>query len=147
MHTIYETENFEVSAAKRPHVDRMDGGHVKITPKLRVCDRTVLSPDLARELMLLTQVVGKTMITVLNDHGVDVGRINYQENGNWGVFREEGPYLHIHLYGRAKSAVIQTYGDALYFPQRETGFYDNLTPLEPRDIAAMRNEIVRLSTS
>jgi len=141
---IYETDNFVVSAAKHPHIDRSDGGHIKITPKIRVCDRTALSPELAAELMLLTQVVGKAMITELNRRGVDVGRINYQENGNWGVFDPEGPYLHIHLYGRAKSAVTQEYGAALHLPHRETSFYDKLTPLDPMDIEAIREEIARL---
>ena len=87
-------------------------------------DRTELSPKEAIEVMRLTMVVGKSMTDVMNRRGVDIGRINYQDNGNWSVFKPEGPYFHIHLYGRAKSGKIQKYGDATYFPHRETGFYD-----------------------
>lgn len=141
---IYETDHFEVVAANRPHVDRLDGGHIKITPKIRVSDRTALAPALATELMMLTRVVGEAMATALTKRGIDIGRINYQDNGNWGVFRPDGPYLHIHLYGRARSASVQKYGDALYFPHRETGFYDHLTPLDAGDIDEIRAEIVRL---
>jgi diadenosine tetraphosphate (Ap4A) HIT family hydrolase len=122
---IYETANFEVSAPDRPHVDRADGGHVKIVPKVRVSERTKLSPELAKELMVLSMVTGEAMTIALNRRGIDVERINYQENGNWGVFRPEGPYLHLHLYGRARSATTQTFGEALFLPRRETGFYDN----------------------
>jgi len=141
---IYETQNFKVVSADQPHVDRKDGGHIKIVPKVRVCDRTELSPELAYELMLLTMLVGEAMRIGLNRRGIDIGRINYQENGNWGVFRREGPYLHIHLYGRAKSAEIQKYGDALYLPPRATGFYDGFQPLDDDDISEIRREIDRL---
>jgi hypothetical protein len=32
--------------------------------------------------MRLTMVVGEAMIKVMNDHGVDIVKINYQDNGN-----------------------------------------------------------------
>jgi hypothetical protein len=81
----------------------------------------------------------------MNNRGVDIGRINYQDNGNWSVFKPEGPYLHIHLYGRAKSAKIQKYGDATNFPQRETGFYDENEPLNDSDIAEIKKQIEEIS--
>lgn len=142
---IYETLNFRVLAHDKPHVDRADGGHIIILPKVRVKDRTCLSPPLATELMKLTMIVGEAMATTLNRRGIDIGRINYQDNGNWGVSRPEGPYLHIHLYGRAKSAKIQKYGEALSLPQRQTGFYDRFESLNDGDIAEIRDEIERLS--
>jgi len=43
--------------------------------------------------MKLTMMVGEAMATALNRRGIDIGRINYQDNGNWGVFGPEGPYL------------------------------------------------------
>lgn len=141
---IHKTLNFRVLAHDRPHVDRADGGHIIILPKVRVKDRTCLSPPLAKELMKLTMIVGEAMATALNRCGIDVGRINYQDNGNWGVFKPEGPYLHIHLYGCAKSAKIQKYGEALHLPQRHTGFYNLFEPLNDGDIAEIRNEIERL---
>jgi diadenosine tetraphosphate (Ap4A) HIT family hydrolase len=148
MTLIYQSTNFIIETpSQKPHVDREDGGHLMIVPKIRVEDRTKLSPDLAKELMKLTMVAGEAMKKVMNDQRVDIGRINYQENGNWSVFDPEGPYLHVHLYGRAKSAKIQKYGDALNFPHMETGFYDTNKPLTEADVQAIREEIERLLTT
>jgi diadenosine tetraphosphate (Ap4A) HIT family hydrolase len=72
MATIYESENFIVEAVEKPHVDRDDGGHIKIYPKVRLSDRQQLSPKQAIELMRLTIVVGQAMTTVMNQHGVDI---------------------------------------------------------------------------
>lgn len=138
---IFQTKNFTVIAVEKPHISRIDGGHIKIYPKARVVDRTQLSPELAIELIRLTMVAGEAMARALNRRGIDVGRINYQDNGNWSVFKPEGPYLHIHLYGRAKSAKIQKWGDACHFPQRETGFYDTFEPLNDGDIKEIKKEI------
>ncbi|NIS82749.1 MAG: hypothetical protein GTO14_21695 [Anaerolineales bacterium] len=141
---IFETPNFIVEAANRPHVDRIDGGHIRILPKVRVRDRTALSPALAKELMKLSMIVGGAMEVALNRRGIDIGRINYQDNGNWGVFKPEGPYLHLHLYGRSRSAKKQPFGEALYLPKRETGFYDDVQPLNDADILEIQKEIERL---
>ncbi|MHB8660498.1 MAG: hypothetical protein ACYC75_00950 [Minisyncoccota bacterium] len=138
---IFTTKNFLVETLEKPHISRTDGGHIFISPKVRVLDRTQLSPELAIELMRLTMVTGEAMAVALNRRGVDVGRINYQDNGNWGVFKPEGPDLHIHLYGRAKSAVIQKYGEALSFLMPETGFYDSFEPLSDEDVEEIRKEI------
>ena len=53
-------------------------------------------------------------------------------------------YLHIHIYGRAKSAKIQKYGDALNLPHRETGFYEGFEPLNEEDIKEIKKEIENL---
>jgi hypothetical protein len=86
------------------------------------------------------------MTTAMNKRGVDIGRINYQDNGNWSVFKPEGPYLHYHLYGRAKSAKYQKYGEALYSPLREKNpeYYKPFKPLNDGDVFAIRKEILRL---
>lgn len=149
MALIYETKNFIVESHDHSHVDRNDGGHIKITPKIRVVDRQELSPKQAIELMRLTVVAGSAMTKVMNDNGVDIGRINYQDNGNWTVFNPEGPYLHIHLYGRAKSAKTHKYGEACHFPNIKSNpeFYKNFKPLNENDIKAIKNEIERLFES
>lgn len=144
MTTVIETENFILEAREQPHISREDGGHLCIQPNERVKDRTALSPVLAKELMRLTMVAGEAMERALNQRGIDIGRINYQDNGNWSVFKPEGPHLHIHLYGRAKSAKIQKYGDACRFPQRSTGFYDDFEPLNEGDVSAIKAEMERL---
>lgn len=146
MTLIYETKDFIVEAVEKPHVDRDDGGHIKITPKIRYSTRQELNPKQAIELMKLTIVVGEAMTKVMNEHGVDIGRINYQDNGNWSVFKPEGPYLHIHLYGRAKSAKIQKYGQACHFPHRDEHpeFYEKLKPLTKEDINDIKEEVKKL---
>jgi len=143
---IYESENFFVEAVDKPHVDRDDGGHIKIYPKIRFLNRQQLSPKYAIELMRFTIVVGQAMMKVMNEHGVDIGRINYQDNGNWPVFKPKGSYLHVQLYGRAKSAKIQKYGQACYFPHREEKpeYYENFKSLNKEDIKDMKIEIERL---
>lgn len=142
---IYQTENFVIERVlKTPHVSREDGGHIIIRPKKDVADRTKLTAQLAIELMRLTIIAGEAMATALNRRGIDVGRINYQDNGNWSVFKPGGPLLHIHLYGRAKSAKIHKWGDACYFPHKETGFYDFFEPLNDGDIEEIKNEIAVL---
>ncbi len=142
---IIETANFTVVAVEKPHVSREDGGHIKISPKVRIADRTELAPKLAIEAMRLTMIVGAAMARGMNKRGVDIGRINYQDNGNWSVFQPEGPYFHIHLYGRAKSAKINKWGDACYFPQRSSGFYENFAPLDEGDVQAIQEEIALIA--
>jgi diadenosine tetraphosphate (Ap4A) HIT family hydrolase len=143
---IFSSENFVVEAHQKPHIDRIDGGHIRISPKVRIRDRQELSPKLAIELMRLTIVAGKAMKSAMNKQGVDIERINYQDNGNWSVFSPEGPFFHIHLYGRAKSAKIQKYGEACYFPHKNTHpeFYKNLKPLNSKDNKAIAAEIQKI---
>jgi diadenosine tetraphosphate (Ap4A) HIT family hydrolase len=143
---IFKTKNFIVEAVDKPHIDRDDGGHIRISPKIHVVDRQHLPTKLAIELMRLTVVVGEAMTTVMNKRGIDIGRINYQDNGNWSVFKPEGPYLHYHLYGRAKSAKYQKYGEAGYFPLMETNpkYYARFKPLNNGDIKGIKKEIDRL---
>jgi diadenosine tetraphosphate (Ap4A) HIT family hydrolase len=141
MTLIYESSNFIVEAEEKPLISREEGGHVVISPKVPVKDRTLLTPSLATEMMYLTMLIGEAMTAGLTNRGIDIGRINYQDNGNWGVFKPEGPFLHIHLYGRAKSAKIQKYGEACNFPFRETGFYECFEPLNKEDILEIRKQI------
>ncbi len=141
MPLIFEAGHFEITTPGQPHVSRSDGGHLIINPKVPLEDRTRLSRDQAFELMKLTMVAGEAMTTVLTRSGIDIGRINYQDNGNW---RHE---LHVHLYGRARGATLQPYGHALAFPPTREAFkaqMGNLEPLTADDIAALAAEIIRL---
>lgn len=146
MSNIYESENFIVESLDKPHIDRDDGGHVMISSKVRIIDKQQLSPRQAIELMRLTIVVGQAMNTVMNEHGVDIGRINYMDCGNWGVFKPEGPFLHVHIYGRAKSAKVNKYGQAIYFPHidEKPEYYENFKPLNDEDVKDIKFEIKRL---
>lgn len=146
MALIYESKNFVVQSAEAPLVDRNDGGHITIDPKEKMVDRQQLTPAQATELMRLTIVAGQAMTTAMNKNGVDIGRINYQDNGNWSVLKPSGAFLHIHLYGRAKSAVAQKYGQTLHFPHREEfpELYQSLKPLNAKDVGDIQAEMLRL---
>jgi diadenosine tetraphosphate (Ap4A) HIT family hydrolase len=133
MAIIYQSKNFIVESHDQPEVDREDGGHIKITPITPVVDRAQLTPQQAIELMRLTIVSGKAMVKAMGDQGINIGRINYQDNGNWK------PELHVHLYCRAIDAKYQKFGDPI-----KPGHQPHYQPLTADDIVLVRNEIERL---
>lgn len=138
---VFEAKHFTIDAHAQPHVARADGGHLVINPKVAVEDRTQLTPEQAVELMKLTMVAGEAMKTVLTRRGVPIGRINYQDNGNW---RTE---LHVHVYGRARDAKLQRWGTFLQLPPTKADFVREMGDLEPLnagDIAELAAEIARL---
>jgi len=141
MALIYETKNFIVESFDTPHVDRNDGGHIKIYPKKEIFDRTELTPKLAIEFMRITIIVGKAMEIGMTNRGVEIARINYQDMGNWAFKKDKKPYFHIHIYGRAKNAKYQPYQEAVQLPDRSTGFYDNFKPLNNGDIVEIKKQI------
>ena len=143
MAVVFDTNNFLIAAPEKPHVSRTDGGHLVVVPKVEVEDRTKLTAPLAIELMKLTMLSGEALRTVMTARGIEIGRINYQDNGNWT------PHLHIHIYGRAKGAVLQPYGAPLRFPATRKEFEDTpaLEPLHEDDIAEIRTEIEKLLKS
>jgi diadenosine tetraphosphate (Ap4A) HIT family hydrolase len=141
MASIFESEHFRITTPEHPHVSRSDGGHLIIDPKVSVEDRTHLDRGRAIELMKLTMVAGEAMKTVMTRRGIEIGRINYQDNGNW---RHE---LHVHLYGRARGATLQPWGHFLVIPTTRDAFnaqMGNLEALTQDDVAALTAEIVRL---
>lgn len=141
---IYEARHFVLRTLDQSHVSRSDGGHIVIDPKVAVEDRTQLSREQAIELIKLTMVGGEAMKTVLSRKGINIGRINYQDNGNW---RAE---LHVHLYGRAQGATLQPFGHALAFPPTREAFRKEMGKLEALredDIVELRAEIARLLAS
>jgi diadenosine tetraphosphate (Ap4A) HIT family hydrolase len=143
MLTVIEAQHFIIVAPDRPHVSRPDGGHLIINPKVAVSDRTQLTREQAVELVKLTMVAGAAMQAVLPRRGVDIWRINYQDNGNWR------PELHVHLYGRAKSSKMQPYGHFLSIPLTAEAFKQQplLEALNAEDVAELRAEIERLLAS
>ena len=141
MTPVFASKHFEIVVPPHPHVTRGDGGHLIINPKVAVLDRTQLDAERTIELAKLTAVAGEAMATVLTRRGIEIGRINYQDNGNW---RHE---LHVHLYGRARNAKLQPWGHFLVIPTTREAFnreMGNLEPLNAGDIAALRAEIERL---
>ena len=118
------------------HVDREDGGHLIIVPRREMESRVDMTTEEAHEFIELSMKAGSALAEVLTKGGIEIGRVNYQENGNWtSVF-------HLHIYGRAKDAKIQKYGEALNFPNDKTFYEGNerLTKEDFRKIVGLISE-------
>ena len=145
MATIFETANFIIESHEKPFVTRTDGGHIRIAVKDKsIEDRTKLSPKGAIELMRLTIVVGEALQKVMNDQGIPVVKVNYQDMGNWSYKEGKKPYLHVHVFGRASNSIKQPFPESVYLPDRSSGFYDGFEPLNKNDCALLRETINNL---
>lgn len=146
---IFESPNFTVEIHPMPFVSRTDGGHIRIFPKdkARVTDRTVLTQQEAIEFMWLSMITGEAMEKGLNKQGIPVVKINYEELGNWAFKRNEQTVMHLHVFGRAENATKQIFPEAVYLPDRSSGFYDGFEPLTQEDITVIRAEIDTLLNS
>ncbi|MBD3247079.1 hypothetical protein GF378_00480 [Candidatus Pacearchaeota archaeon] len=147
MPIFYKTKNFEVSAHDNPHITRKDGGHIKISPKKKVENRWDLTVDQAKELMILSMIVGQAMKKCLNRQGIPVKRINFQDNGNWAFLKKTKPYFHLHLYGRSEKSKYQKFGESLSFPPYKSEFYKTTKPLNKTDIKEIVKQIKKLEKS
>lgn len=142
---IYEAGEFIIAVPIKPHIPREDGGHIWIRPKEKYfSDRIVFEPSHAIEVMRLTMLAGEALQKAMRSRGIEIERINYQENGNWSYLEGTKPSFHIHLYGRTRNAKSQKWGEALYFPNPKDSFYDNFEPFNDEDIEAIKNEIYQL---
>lgn len=130
---IVESDNFTLESHEAAEVSRTDGGHLVINPKVAVNDRTELSAELVKEMALLTNVAGYAMEEGLAERGIKLGRINYQDNGNW---RSE---LHVHLYGRAIDATYHIYGEPIKAARTKAEKIVQ-TPLTAEDCDAIREK-------
>lgn len=142
MTTIFETQNFIVESHEKPFVSRTDGGHIRIKVKdTSITDRTKLLPKQAIELMRLTMIVGEAFEIAMNNRGIPVVKINYQDMGNWAAKTNTKPFLHVHVFGRAKDAVKQPWPESVYLPDRGTGFYEGFEPLDEEDRVEILKQI------
>lgn len=127
---LHETDDFIVAIADPPHVDRLDGGHIVIVCKNEYSSFDKMPVELAKEMIALGQKTGAVLKSVLTENGVEIGIVNYQINGNWGVFSLNKDPIHLHIYGRAVHSRNQKFGEALCFPNPTTGFYDEFEPIK-----------------
>jgi diadenosine tetraphosphate (Ap4A) HIT family hydrolase len=135
---IAQTDNFTLESHPKPEVSRVDGGHLVINPKIVTRDRTDLPVEQVIELALLTNLAGKAFTAGMAERGIRLGRINYQDNGNW---RQE---LHVHLYGRAVDATYQAYGEPIKASRRPEDKVPQ-EPLNEDDVAAIRQYALRFA--
>lgn len=141
---IFETKTFIVEIPAKPFISRGDGGHVRVMSKIHLKDRTELTSEQRQEYITLTSAVGKSLELTMNERGIEIGNINWQEMGNWSVHKPEGITLHTHIFGRAKKAEVQTYGEAVKLPFRDSGFYDNFNRLDDKDTILLKAHIEKL---
>lgn len=141
---IASTETFVVEVPERPFVSREEGGHLRIMSKIKVKDRTELSNEQAIEYTLLSMAIGKALERAMTERGVEIGNVNWQEMGNWSVYKPGGILLHMHVFGRAKTAVRQKYGEAMQLPFRETGFYDTFEKLDAQDVVVVKRALAEV---
>lgn len=148
---IWETEHFVLDASGHPHVSREYGGHLIISGKEDLYpDRTAFTLEEGAEVMRLSMMAGEAFVAGMAKRGIEISRINYQENGNWAFLKENPrPYFHIHLYARSKDNPAQPWGEALYFPDpvARRDFYDACAVLDDDDVDAIREEMERLDAS
>jgi diadenosine tetraphosphate (Ap4A) HIT family hydrolase len=143
---IYETDNFILESVEKPFVSREEGGHVRIRIKDEsVTDRTKLSPKTAKELMRLSMIVGEALEKAMNNRGVKVVKVNYQDMGNWAYKQGRVSYLHYHIFGRVLAAPHQPYPESVYLPDRSSGFYEGFIPLNEDDVFEIRKQIELVS--
>ena len=155
MPTILTTDDFIVKAPDRPHHSRENGGHIVIMPKVRYAHRYEMPLNIASKMMHLSQVLGEAFTKVMRSNGIDIVRINYQDNGNW-AYKEPvyPPHLHWHLYGRTlhekhprNDPRFQAFPDALVFPDESTDFYEGFRPLTEQDCQDILSVFQDLLTS
>lgn len=127
--------NVDFCVPTRPHVTFEEGGHLFIEPSDKdVSERREMSAQQLSDMAFATQLLGDAMWKVFPRHGIELYRINYQDNGNWAFLRGDDKLLmHIHLYGRAVGEKKQSYGQALVFPNPEDPYYDDIEPV-PNDV-------------
>jgi diadenosine tetraphosphate (Ap4A) HIT family hydrolase len=143
--TIYETQNFIVEAHQKPFVSREEGGHIRIRVKDEsIEDRAKLPANIAIEYMKLSMVTGEAFEKVMNEQGVPVVKINYQDMGNWAYKEGKRPFLHYHIFGRVLGARCQPYPESVYLPDRSSGFYDSFIPLTQEDAIKVNAEMDNL---
>ncbi len=97
--------------------------------------------------MRLTMLVGEAMQIAMNNRGIPVVKINYEDLDNWAYKTGAKPHLHIHLFGRSKDAVKQKFPEAVYLPDRSSGFYDNFEALNTGDICEIQKQIKLLESN
>ena len=147
MAVIYETSNFIVESRERPLLSREEGGHIRIRIKDEsITDRTKLDPQVAIELMRLSMIVGEAFQIAMNNRGVNVIKVNYQDMCNWAWKENRPPYLHYHIFGRVMGAIKQPFPESVYLPDRSTGFYDSFIPLNEEDNKEILRQIEIISS-
>ena len=152
MQLILETQDFKVTGHDRAHHSRENGGHIVVWPQKRYAHLSDMPPTLAASFMYLNQVVGEAFLNVATGNGLKAVRVNYTCFGNWN-YKEpvKAPVVHMNLMLRTwgekhpdNDPLFLAFPEALYLPDRSTGYYDHFEPLTEQECHQIKDEILRL---
>jgi diadenosine tetraphosphate (Ap4A) HIT family hydrolase len=136
---VWQDIDFTITTPSIPHVSKTDGGHLIVSPVQKVSSITELSDELLLKMMKLVGLCETALIEVLGQQDIEIPFTNNQDNGNWAALKGLPKTLHIHIYGRAKNSVKQTFGQAIFAPAPHSTFYDGNQPLNDQDIVDIKN--------
>lgn len=135
--------------------DRLDGGHLVVSPARDVWERGELTFDELAAWSALIAATGWAMLAVLPQLGDSC--INYWEAGNWSVHDAAEPIgpksvpdhrrVHTHVIGRSRTAPSDgwQWGEAPQFPRfaHRVEWATQFTPLRADECAAIARQIGR----
>jgi hypothetical protein len=135
--------------------DRLDGGHLVVSPPRDVWERSELTFDELVPWCALTAATGWAMLTVLPQ--LADGCINHWEAGNWSVHDAAEPIgpksardhrrVHAHVIGRSRTArsAAWQWVEAPQFPRFEhrLEWAARFAPLTADECAALARQIER----
>ena len=134
---VYEDKYFQVVSPEFPLNDRNDGGHLVLTKKTKVTDRSDMMHQEAIDFMRISMAVGKAMYEVLG-----IERMNYEDLGNWGIDDPGGAKMHLHFFGRAREQMHQIRGHHMFlYPKGHKIYHGHLEPLNSDDLKKLRVKI------
>jgi diadenosine tetraphosphate (Ap4A) HIT family hydrolase len=143
---ICETKHFQLSRSAKPFVSREEGGHMRIfARRTEITERRDFTPEESVEFIWLSSIAGEALDLAMNERGVKIMKINFEELGNWPFRRGERVQFHLHIFGRAEGSKHQVFPEAVHLPDRSTGFYDGFEPLNEDDMKLIRNKIDEIS--
>jgi diadenosine tetraphosphate (Ap4A) HIT family hydrolase len=138
---VYEDRYFRVTSPDLPLNCRDDGGHLVLSKKETVPDRSDMTYQEAIAFMRLSMMVGRAMYDVLG-----IERMNYEDLGNWGIDDPGGAKMHLHLFGRAKVQVHQIRGHHLsLFPKGHPIYQGHLKPFTEEELRRLKERIHQLA--
>ncbi|MGK0442675.1 MAG: diadenosine tetraphosphate (Ap4A) HIT family hydrolase [Pseudohongiellaceae bacterium] len=131
---IWRFNTVDICVPQEPLNSWQDGGHLTVTPRRHITDRTECYAHEAIELMAATMLAGRALLDVLQ-----VEKVNYQEMGNWSLGKPKKPWLHVHVFGRARQQSFQVRGESIrFFPQGHAFYRQIDSPISPRKLTQLR---------
>ena len=116
---LWENADFEISTPENPHQSYAEGPHLIVFPKRKVVAAWE-DPELAAQSFKLASQACK----IMKDLGL-APWFNLQANGNWGLLPGKETFLHIHIYGRNKTA---SWAKPIVLPEAPDTFQNDPMP-------------------